>query len=85
MIFYAKYNLKEGTKKDFLDFLKTFGKIRYTINGETKEMNISYLLTNYRGDHLFIAAPSEIVNAQNIELYFTVRTYQYFYQLKDIW
>ena len=82
VIFYAKYKLKEGSKKDFLDFLKTYGKIRYTINGETKEMNISYLLTNYRGDHLFIAAPSEMVNATNIELYFTVRTYQYFYQLK---
>ncbi len=82
VILYAKYNLEEGSKKDFLDFIKNYGKIRYTINGQTKEMNISYLLTNYRGNHLFIAAPSEMVNAQNIELYFTVRTYQYFYQLK---
>jgi len=81
-ILYLKLNYDDGSRKDFLSFLETYGKIRYQINGTTYETKINYQITNYRGDHAYIELPEIVKNAEKIELCFTVRTYQYFYTLK---
>jgi len=81
-ILYLKYDFDEDTKTNFLAFMKKYGKVRYTINGITKEQKIKYQISNYRGNHAYIEVSNEVMNASNVELCFTVRSYQYFYKLK---
>ena len=37
----------------------------------------------YRGKMIYLSVPEEIKTATQMELLFTVRTYQYTYKLKD--
>ena len=81
-ILFLKFDLEDGMKNDFVSFVKKYGKIHYTVDGIEKEQNIKYLINNYRGDYLYINVNDEIQNASKIDLYFTVRSYQYIYNLK---
>lgn len=77
--------LKLDTDTDtnsFLSFLKKYGRVRYTINGEIKEEKINYKITKYRGSYVYLEVSNEISNASSIELVFIVRTYQYNYKIK---
>lgn len=82
-ILYIKGFSNDHTKQEFLDFILKYGKIRYRMNGEDKFVSIKYAITkSYRGNYLYIIVPDEIQNAEKIDFVFTIRTYQYFYQLK---
>ena len=81
-ILYLKFSLTNDTKNNFLAFLKKYGKVRYTINGEMKEQKIKYQILKYRGDYVYLELSNEIKSASRVQLVFTVRSYQYFYELK---
>ena len=82
-VLYIKGSFGDSTKQEFLDFMTKYGKIRYKINGEYKLISLQYGTNkSYRGNYLYFIVPEEIVNADNIEFVFTIRTYQYFYKLK---
>ena len=67
----------------FIQFLQKYGKLTYQINGEEKIEDVTaYMDRSYRGKYIYINAPNEIKNASQINLLFTVRTYQYHYQIK---
>lgn len=68
--------------QDFLSFLKKYGKVRYQIDNQEYIEKISLKITNYRGKYAYLEVNQNIENATNIELVFTVRTYQYVYRLK---
>ena len=73
----------EDSVSDFIKFLKKYGKIRDTVNGEEKQETLQFMLErDYRGKMIYLSVPSEIKEASKMELLFTVRTYQYIYQLK---
>ena len=49
----------------------------------SKEVKIKNTITKkYRGNHLYLIVPDEILNASKIDLMFTIRTYRYTYRLK---
>ena len=82
-ILYMRGSFGDSTKQEFLDFVLKYGKVRYQINGEDRLVDVKYAVNRaYYGNHLYLIVPDEIVNVQNIELVFTIRTYQYFYKLK---
>lgn len=69
--------------EDFIKFLSKYGKLRYNINGADKEIPLEFMLQKgYRGKMIYLSVPEEIKTATKIELFFTVRTYQYIYRLK---
>lgn len=81
-ILYFRFDVTDENKTNFLSFLSKYGKVRYTINGVTKEQKIKYQISKYRGNYVYLEVSNELKNATNIELCFTVRSYQYFYKLK---
>lgn len=82
-ILYIKGSSTDHTKQELLDFISKYGKIRYRINGEYKFISIKYAITkNYRGNYLYFVVSNEIESADKIDFMFTIRTYQYLYQLK---
>ena len=62
--------------------MKKYGKVRYTVNGEEKEEKVRYAVSTYRGNYGYLVVSSDIKNATSISLVFTVRSYQYFYNIK---
>lgn len=68
--------------QDFLSFLKKYGKVRYRVDNQEYIEKVSLKITNYRGKYAYLEVNQNIENATNIELVFTVRTYQYVYRLK---
>ena len=82
-ILFMKYSNVDLTKDKFLNFLKSYAKVKYEINNEEKTANIKYVTNKaYKGDYVYLIVPSEIENATTISLVFTVRSYQYTYRLK---
>lgn len=80
-ILYFRFDTQDS-KTDFLAFLKKYGKVRYKIDGVTKEQKVKYQLSKYRGNYAYLEVSEEVANASSIELCLTVRSYQYFYKLK---
>lgn len=69
--------------EEFVKFLKKYGKIRYTVGGDEKEITPEFMIEKgYRGKMIYLSVPNEIKEATKMELRFTVRTYQYIYKLK---
>lgn len=68
--------------QEFLSFLKKYGKVKYRIGNQDYIEDISLKITNYRGKYAYLEVNENIQNATNIDLIFTVRTYQYIYKLK---
>jgi len=71
---------------DLYDFIESFGKICYNINGDFKIQNINSnqivsKKTNDK-DNIYIEVPKEIENATNISIVFTIRDRIYEYVLK---
>lgn len=82
-ILYTKVYLNDTSREDFLSFVNNYGKIRYLVNGTYMTVPVKFAVTkNYKGNYLYLEVPSDVVNATSIDLYFTIRTYQYFYNLK---
>lgn len=82
-ILYLKGTFGDYSKQEFLEFALKYGKVRYKINGEYKLVATkSAISKDYFGNYLYFVVPDEVVNAESIELVFTIRTYQYFYKLK---
>ncbi len=77
-----RFDTDSDTKNNFLAFLKKYGKVRYTVNGEEKEEKVRYAVSTYRGNYGYLVVSSDIKNATSISLVFTVRSYQYFYNIK---
>lgn len=82
-VMHLKFTLDDNEREEFLDFINSYAKIKYVINDETKEVKIKNAITKkYRGNHLYLIVPDEILNASKIDLMFTIRTYRYTYRLK---
>ena len=81
-ILHLKMNFEEGTKAQFLAFVQKYGKVRYKVGDTYKEESIRYPVDTYQGKHLYLVVSNDIKNAESIELYFTVRSYQYIYKIK---
>lgn len=82
-ILYLKGNFNTDTTQEFLNFLKKYGKISYTKDGKTNQSNINFAVNgNYQGKHIYLSIPDNIAEADSISFIFTIRTYQYFYQIK---
>ena len=70
------------TNKEFINMLSKYGKIKYIVNGKEYSENIKLKITNYRGNYAYIETSDMIKDANKITLVFTVRTNQFFYNLK---
>ena len=78
-----KGDFGEDSVENFIKFLSKYGKLRYSINGADKEIPLEFMLEKgYRGKMIYLSVPNEIKTSTKIELLFTVRTYQYIYELK---
>ena len=65
-------------------FVKEYGKITYTKNGEEKTMDIVNALNNtYYGKLLYIRIPDEVVESPKINIEFTIRNNKYVYKIKE--
>lgn len=71
----------DKTTTDFLAFLKKYGKVRYVVEDKEYLEKINFKITNYRGSYAYLEIDNNIKNAKQVDLVFTVRTYQYFYNL----
>lgn len=82
-ILYMKMNFFGDSNMEFINFATRYGKVKYKINGVwyTSKM-VDASPRYYNGSHLYILVEDELVNAEEIQLVFTIRTYQYFYVLK---
>lgn len=82
-ILYLKGDYGDYTTQEFISFLKKYGKLRYVKDGKTKDINLDFAITgSYQGKHIYLLVSDEVVEADSISLMFTIRTYQYFYNLK---
>lgn len=82
-ILYLKGDYGEYSVQEFLSFLKKYGKLRYYKEGKAYDLNLSFAVNeNYQGNHIYILVPQEVVTSDRIDLFFTIRTYQYIYTLK---
>lgn len=68
--------------QDYLSFLKKYAKIRYKIGDKTYTENISLKISKYRGNYAYLEVSNKIKDASKLEIVYTVRTYQYMYQIK---
>lgn len=83
-------NLEKGHKVDGIydlyDFIESFGKICYNVNGVLKTQNLKLKeITSTKvkkTDKFYIEVPSEIKEAENISIIFTIRDRIYEYVLK---
>lgn len=82
-VLFMKISIDDGTIKDFNKFVNSYAKISYKI-GDTyyEEAITNFIDKNYRGNYLYYVVDSKITDASEINLIFTVRSYQYYYKLK---
>ena len=82
-IMHLKFDVKDKERDEFLNFINSYCKVRYVVDGQEKIIAIKNAVSvKYKGNHVYLVVPSEIENASNIDLLFTVRAYQYTYRLK---
>lgn len=82
-ILYLKGEYGDYSTQEFIDFLKKYGKIIYIKNGKTYQKDLTFAVNgNYQGKHIYLLVSDEIANSDSISLMFTIRTYQYYYQLR---
>ena len=83
LVLEMKFSYDGDDKQDFVNFASNYGRIRYKVNDETKEVPIKNAISrNYKGNYLYIVVPKEMKKASNITMVFVVRSYQYTYKLK---
>lgn len=68
--------------QDYLSFLKKYAKIRYIIGENTYTEKISLKISKYRGNYVYLEVSNKIKEASKVEIVYTIRTYQYIYQIK---
>lgn len=82
-VLYMKVSLEDDTIKKFKTFVANYGKIRYKIGTQTFEDDIVNIVSkNYRGNFLYFLVDEKLAGASEIQIIFTVRSYQYYYKLK---
>ncbi len=82
-ILYLKGDYGDYSTQQFLSFLRKYGRIRYQKDGETLEADLNFAVQDsYQGNHIYLTIPKQIAEADSISIIFTIRTYQYIYQLK---
>ena len=82
-ILYLRGNYDNYSTQQFLNFLKKYGRLRYQKDGKLHDIDLSFAVNkNYQGNHLYLMIPNEAAEADSISFVFTIRTYQYIYQLK---
>ncbi|MCI8588718.1 MAG: hypothetical protein HFG40_03610 [Bacilli bacterium] len=78
-----KGDFGDDSTASFVKFLKKYGKMKYTVDGVDKEIPLKFMLEkDYRGKMVYLSVPMEVKSASTVDLFFTVRTYQYFYRIK---
>ena len=81
-LMYISFSTINKSRKEIINFIKKYGKVRYIVNDKVKEERIkSNIDVNYYGNYLYYTLNNEIVNASSIEFVFTVRSYQYIYKI----
>lgn len=82
-ILYLKVSLEDDTIKKFKTFVSNYGKLRYTIGTQTfEEKLVNIVNKDYRGNFLYFSVDEKLAGASQIQIIFTVRSYQYYYKLK---
>ena len=87
---YPGYNQLDGANLAYIMYEQVnelnvefaFEEVIEVINGVEKEQKVKYKVDKYRGNHVYLEVSDEVKSASQIELCFTVRSYQYFYKLK---
>ena len=66
------------------DLIKAYGEIDYVIDNATKTLKtITKVNSSHsKKDELYVTVPSEIENAQSIDLVLNIRNYKYVYKIK---
>ena len=78
------YDSNYDTALLFGDFIIRQAKLIYKIEDTVKTTTFQKIITrNYRGNYLFFAVPSELLDASEIEMQFVVRDKLYHYILKQ--
>jgi len=81
-LMYISFSTINKSRKEIINFIKKYGKVRYIVNDKVKEEKIkSNVDVNYYGNYLYYTLNNEISNASSIEFVFTVRSYQYIYKI----
>lgn len=82
-ILYLRTYMGDDSNSQFLNFTLKYGKIKYKVldTWYTGKL-INKAPRSYRGNYLYFDVSGNVQNASEIELYFTIRQFQYFYKLK---
>ena len=81
-IVFFKIEENNRTTNEFISMLNRYGKIKYIVEGKEYVENIKIKVNNYKGNYAYLETSDLIENANKITLVFTVRTNQFFYNLK---
>ena len=81
-ILVLKFYSPNKSKSEIISFVKNYGKIRYKVGDKTYLEKINDAVdVSYYGNYLYYTLPSNVENANSLEIVFTVRSYQYIYKL----
>lgn len=81
-ILLMKFSSSNKSKSEIINFVKTYGKIRYKVGDKTYIEKINDAVdVSYYGNYLYYTLSSEVETSTSLELIFTVRSYQYIYKL----
>lgn len=76
------FSSSDFTSKSFVDFSSIYAKIKYEdINGETKRIVTTSLISNYNGNYAYFKIPDDIKDNSSVDLIFTFRDERYIYHL----
>ena len=81
-IVFFTINDNNKTTYEFVSMLKKYGKIKYVVDGKEYVENIKIKVNNYRGNYAYIETSNLIEKASKITIVFTIRTNQFFYNIK---
>ncbi len=69
--------------KDFIDFSSKYGKIYYIDNNKTRSVKVKDAVgRKYMGQYIYFKVPSEVLNAEKVNLVYVVRNRQYTLKIK---
>ena len=83
LVLSLNYEYSSDSSNTVSDFLKNYGKIRYTLNNKNYELSIEDITPKgYNSNDIYIAVKEEFSEASNIYLVFNSRNAEYVYKLK---
>ncbi len=82
-ILFMRPNVAANTTQEILNFMTKYGKIEYTLDGQTYQETLKNSVPRvYKGNVLYFDVSSQASSASSVQLVFTIRNNQYRYILK---